>query len=199
MPSDTQKLHDSLKKKDKEIVELKELLAEAEAEIKELNDFHGFQKPKVSILESRFLNKMIKTSAFLLVCALVVMIGIYPWVFKDEAISDGGKDNTVEVVENTDNIDNNDNNLQNNNADTNSIGTEEKKDVKPVQMLIVKSDLGWLNVRTEPNIETGAIIKKINSEEEYEWLEKTDDNWYKVKIDSEGHTGFVSGEYVELK
>jgi len=48
-------------------------------------------------------------------------------------------------------------------------------------------------------VETGKIIKKINSDEEVEWLEKTDNNWYKVKLDQQGHTGYVSGEYVEVK
>jgi len=195
--SESQKLKDSLKKKDKEVRELKELLAEAEAEIKELNDFHGFQKPKASILESRFLNKLIKTSAFILVCALIVMAGIYPWVFKDDVIKDNSKDKVADVVED-EIIETTETNPEASGLETNN-NEEIKEDVKPANMLIVKSDLGWLNVRTEPNIENGKIIKKINSEEEYEWLEKTDDNWYKVKIDSKGNTGYVSGEYIELK
>ena len=75
----------------------------------------------------------------------------------------------------------------------------EKDIFEPTNMLIIDSDLGWLNVRTEPDIKTGDIIKKINSNDEYEWLEKTDNNWYKIKIDSKGNTGYISGEYAELK
>jgi len=200
MLSDTQKLREQLKKKDKEITELKELLAEAEQEIKELNDFHGFQKPKPSVFESQFLNKLIKGSVFILVCALIIIVGIYPWIFKDGTTEDSKGSVAVE--------DNLNETGGTSDADSQELSQEENKEntaaqeavkPEPKQMLIVKSDLGWLNVRTEPSVETGDIIKKINSEDEYEWLEKTDDNWYKIKIDSEGHTGFVSGEYIELK
>jgi len=202
MPSDTTRIKEQLKKKDREITELKELLAEAESEIKELNDFHGFRKPKPSILESQFLNKLIKTAAFLLVSALIVIVGIYPWIFKDDAVDDN---ETKISVQDEDSSDTSEDNDQDSDSAVDEEDTTDNTDstkptpAKPKQMLIVKSDLGWLNVRTEPNVETGDIIKKISSEDEYEWIEKVSDNWYKIKIDSEGHTGFVSGEYIELK
>src|SRR3989344_6749109 len=87
MPLDEKKLLQKLKDKDREINELKQLLAEAEHEIKELNDFHGFQRPRPSILESAWLNKLIKRTAFLLMVAVIIFIGIYPWLFKDKIIT----------------------------------------------------------------------------------------------------------------
>ncbi|MFA5318278.1 MAG: SH3 domain-containing protein [Patescibacteria group bacterium] len=200
MLSDIQKLREQLKKKDREITELKELLAEAEQEIKELNDFHGFQKPKPSVFESQFLNKLIKSAAFILVCALIIIVGIYPWVFKDGTTEDKKVDVAIEDNSN-ETGDATETGIEQSSQEENKDNTTSPETAKPApkQMLIVKSDLGWLNVRTEPSIETGDIIKKINSEDEYEWIEKTDNNWYKIKIDGEGHTGYVSGEYVELK
>src|SRR3989344_1546672 len=89
MPLDEKKLLQKLKDKDREINELKQLLAEAEHEIKELNDFRGFQRPRPSILESAWLNKLIKRTAFLLIIAVIIFIGVYPWLFKDKIL--GGK------------------------------------------------------------------------------------------------------------
>ncbi|MEK7067382.1 MAG: hypothetical protein AAB956_00085, partial [Patescibacteria group bacterium] len=86
MPLDEKKLLQKLKDKDREINELKQLLAEAEHEIKELNDFHGFQRPRPSIWESAFLNKLIKRAAFLLIIAVIIFIGVYPWLFKDKIL-----------------------------------------------------------------------------------------------------------------
>ncbi len=208
--SELQKLKDKLKKKDKEIAELKELLAEAETEIKELNDFHGFQKPRASILESRFLNKMIKTTAFVLVAALIVIVGIFPWIFSDDIIGDKklpenksaeispdlNQDEESAMPNEINNENQNNKDKEAERADTDNVNQQEQT---PKQMLVVASDLGWLNVRTEPSVENGKIIKKIDSGAEYEWLEHTDNNWYKIVIDGEGHTGFVSGEYIELK
>ena len=82
---------DQLKAKDREIQDLKELLAEAESEIKELNDFHGFGKPRAGILESEFLNKLIKRTAFALVCILIILAGLYPWLFKNTFFTDDKK------------------------------------------------------------------------------------------------------------
>ena len=210
MPIDEKKLFQKLKDKDREINELKQLLAEAEHEIKELNDFHGFQRPRPSILESAWLNKLIKRTAFLLMVAVIIFIGIYPWLFKDKIL--GGKDNgQPAAVDKTDSPSDSpaavvDQPSANQPATTTPASPPESEQAaagqnvsKPSQLLIVKSDLGWLNVRTEPSVETGKIIKKINSDEEVEWLEKTDNNWYKVKLDQQGHTGYVSGEYVEVK
>ena len=88
MPIDESKLKNQAKSKDREIQELKELLAEAESEIKELNDFHGFQKPKSSILESAFLNKVIKYSFFAVLCVFIILVALYPWLNKDKFAGD---------------------------------------------------------------------------------------------------------------
>ncbi|PIT94204.1 hypothetical protein COU00_00240 [Candidatus Falkowbacteria bacterium CG10_big_fil_rev_8_21_14_0_10_43_11] len=211
MPIDEKKLLQKIKEKDKEIAELKQLLAEAESEIKELNDFHGFQKPRPGILESKFLNKLIKRAVFLLIMAAIIFIGVYPWLFKDKILSNNSnnqessaesagdvKDAPLAAEDSADNPENNGQTATSTLAAAET--TSATKDIfKPQNLLIVKSDLGWLNVRTEPNAENSKIIKKINSNEEYEWLEKTDNNWYKIKLDKEGHTGYVSGEYVEIK
>ncbi|PIR92875.1 hypothetical protein COT99_03875 [Candidatus Falkowbacteria bacterium CG10_big_fil_rev_8_21_14_0_10_43_10] len=209
MPNEIQKLKEQLKTKEKEIIELKELLAEAEQEIKELNNFHGLKRPKPGILESASLNKFIKRTAFFLFCAVIILIGLYPWLFKNEVLNGNKETGNVAVEEN--NSANSE--PQGEAKDTQGSAPENQtappaaeesaepaKDIfKPQNMLVVASDLGWLNVRTEPNVENGQIIKKINSGEEYEWLEKTENNWYKIKIDKEGHTGYVSEEYVETK
>lgn len=211
MPIDEKKLLQKLKDKDREINELKQLLAEAEHEIKELNDFHGFQKPRPSILESQFLNKLIKRAAFLLIIAVIIFIGVYPWFFKDKILdSQPATDQQFNLQSETENIvDSAATQQPKSTSQSTATTTPSSQDSKPVsggengaepsKLLIVKSDLGWLNVRTEPSVENGQIIKKINSEEEIEWLEKTDNNWYKIKLDAQGHTGYVSGEYVEIK
>lgn len=211
MPIDEKKLLQKLKDKDREINELKQLLAEAEHEIKELNDFHGFQKPRPSILESQFLNKLIKRAAFLLIIAVIIFIGVYPWLFKDKILdSQPATDQQFNLQSETKNIvDSAATQQPKSTSQSTATTTPSSQDNKPVsggengaepsKLLIVKSDLGWLNVRTEPSVENGQIIKKINSEEEIEWLEKTDNNWYKIKLDAQGHTGYVSGEYVEIK
>jgi|GEM_PF-2883641 len=213
---DEKKLLQKIKEKDKEIAELKQLLAEAEQEIKELNDFRGFQKPRPGILESQLLNKLIKRTALLLIAAAIIFLGVYPWVFKDKLFSSSQKQNQEVVNQEQTNSASQDNNvIADNNAqpavatttvDSQSTpqvpasdSTAANRDIfKPAQTLVVKSDLGWLNVRTQPSQE-GDVIKKINSGENYEWLEKTDNNWYKIKLDDAGHTGYVSGEYVEIK
>lgn len=206
------KTKEQLRDKDREIAELKELLAESESEIRELNDFQGFKKPKPGILESTWLNKLIKRTAFLLICAVIVLIGLYPWLFKDRILENGELDRVA--VEEGDLDGEELGEAEGTKEDvggevqTPSEGEPEETDdsaeveqdiFKSQQILIVESDLGWLNVRTEPNVETGKIITKINSGEEYKWLEETENNWYKVKIDDEGNTGYVSGEYVIIK
>src|SRR3989338_10815706 len=92
MQNETQKLKEQLKSKEKEVIELKNLLAEAEQEIKELNNFHGLKRPKPGVLESAFLNKLIKRAAFLLLCAVIVLIGIYPWLFKNKILNEAEED-----------------------------------------------------------------------------------------------------------
>ena len=206
MPIDEKKILQKLKEKDREIVELKQLLAEAEQEIKELNDFHGLQKPRPGILESQFLNKLIKRTAYLLIAAAIIFIGIAPWLFKDKLLTDNNGDKATaeeQTANSPEQAATEENKTDNTGETATTTPTAETKPAEqptgtPAKSLIVKSDLGWLNVRTEPN-QNGDIIKKINSGEEVEWLEKTDNNWYKIKIDSEGHTGYVSGEYVEVK
>lgn len=200
MPIDEKKLlGEQVKIKDKEIKELKELLADAEHEIKEVNDFHSLKSNKPGVSGGHFLSKLIKSLAFLIVCAIIIFIGLYPWFFKDKVIFgnkiEGEQEEAVIVPTE----------LPDTMTDTGtaeeSNGELAEEDViqPPKKMLIIKSDLGWLNVRTEPNVETGQVIKKINSEEEYEWLEMTDDSWYKIVLDEAGHTGYVSGDYVEEK
>jgi len=207
MPSDSQQLKDALRKKDKEIKELKEFLAEAEAELKEYTNADHMIRPRASILESRFLNKMIKGTFFFLLCAIIIIAGVYPWLFKDRIFGNGADnmdeiDKTAaeyqdEAMDNT----KTEPTVEDAASDKQQADAEaETRDIfKPEQVIEVSSDLGWLNVRTEPNVETGDVIKKINSGEDYQWLEKTADNWYKIVIDAEGHTGFVSGEYVVEK
>ena len=157
---------------------------------------------------------MIKVAAFLLLCLIIVFIGLYPWFLKDKFFSnEGDRDTQIEEMAQVEE----ENGSEEVGAEENlgegegiesgdqSSGTEntadEPRDIfQPVKkMLVIQSDLGWLNVRTEPNVETGDVIKKINSDEEYEWVEKTDDGWYKIVLDEEGHTGYVSGDYVEEK
>ncbi|MDP3899996.1 MAG: SH3 domain-containing protein [bacterium] len=208
--TDEKRYREMIKKKDQEIIELKELLAEAETEIKELNDFHGFSKPKGTILESQLLNKLIKRTAFLLICLVIVLIGLYPWFFKDTLLGDNDK--TSDEQTSAEEVADDSTDMTNDQTDAvvqnepevvdseNQPETSEGRDIFSERKLVeVSSDLGWLNVRTEPDVETGDIIKKLNSGEEYEWLEKTDTNWYKLVIDDAGHTGYVSGEYVVEK
>jgi TolA-binding protein len=211
MPIDEKKILQKLKEKDKEIIELKQLLAEAEQEIKELNDFHGLQKPRPGILESQGLNKFIKRTAYFLIAVAIIFIGVAPWLFKDKLLT--GSNSGEQTAEERDTSLPEQTTGEESKADkandtaTTTAPAETKpaetpsatRDIfQPGKSLIVKSDLGWLNVRTKPSQE-GDIIKKINSGEEVEWIEKTDNNWYRIKVDAEGHTGYVSGEYVEIK
>ncbi|MFH1326261.1 MAG: SH3 domain-containing protein [Candidatus Falkowbacteria bacterium] len=200
---------DQLKAKDREIQGLKELLSEAESEIKELNDFHGFNKPRAGILESEFLNKLIKRTAFALICIVIILAGLYPWLFKDTFFTDDEKLVSEEGTELEDTLaeDESADQIKKQPEEEKTVAEEVKEEVKPAnenifssgKVVEVDSDLGWLNVRTEPNVENGKIIKKINSGDEYEWLEKTENNWYKLVIDSKGNTGYVSGEYLIVK
>ncbi len=200
---------DQLKAKDREIQGLKELLSEAESEIKELNDFHGFDKPRAGILESEFLNKLIKRTAFALICIVIILAGLYPWLFKDTFFTDDKKLVLEEGTELEDTLaeDESADQIKEQPEEEKTVAEEVKEEVKPAnenifssgKVVEVDSDLGWLNVRTEPNVENGKIIKKINSGGEYEWLEKTENNWYKLVIDSKGNTGYVSGEYLIVK
>ena len=200
MPNDTQKLKDSLRRKDREIKELKALLAESETELKEYSSADNMIRPRASILESKFLNKAIKLTFFILLCAVIVMGGLYPWLFKDKILGDDASEvrNEESVVDEQkdDNKDVIEDKKEESKSEESTSENTTKDIFKPTQLAEVASDLGWLNVRTEPNIENGKIIKKINSGEDFEWVEKTDDNWYKLVIDDEGHTGYVSGEYI---
>jgi len=160
-------------------------------------------------LESQFLNKLIKRTAFFLICVVIVLIGLYPWFFKntllgdDASVAENIPTDTAEVMETDAMAEPTIDSEPVANSATDDIKTAETSEGKDIfskqQVIEVVSDLGWLNVRTEPNVETGDVIKKINSGEEYEWVEKTEDNWYKLVIDDAGHTGYVSGEYVEEK
>ena len=86
MPTDIATLKNELKQKDREIKELKEMLAEAEAELKEHTSADNLIRPRASILESTFLNKAIKSTFFLLLCAIILVAGLYPWLFKDDIL-----------------------------------------------------------------------------------------------------------------
>jgi len=198
--SNGKNIKEELREKNKEINELKELLAEAETEIKEMNDFGGIQRPGRGILENKTLNKSIKVTAFVLACLILVLIGIYPWLSGSKLMDKemtgetevGVENNSSEVVADEES-------KITGQETTSASAPKEEIPAAPKKLFEVDSDLGWLNVRTEPSVETGLVIKKINSGEEYEWLEKTDNNWYKIVIDEVGHTGYVSGEYVVLK
>lgn len=201
MPLDEKKLRSELKSKDKEIAELKALLAAAETEIKELNDFSGFEKPKPGILESRALNAGIKAVLFLLLCAVIVGIGIYPWLNRNAFFSGaGGESLTAGETAANDTVEEPAAEPQpaetaaTTTPDTAATGTPRRFRVKRIEVV---SDLGWLNVRNQPNVQDSEVIKQINSGERYEWTEKTDNNWYKIVLDESGATGYVSGEYVE--
>jgi len=214
MLGDNQKLKDALRKKDKEIKELKELLAETEAELKEYANADHMIRPRGSILESRFLNKIIKSTFFVLLCLVIIVIGLYPWFFKDKILGNVSDNNTEQVDSSQNTTINEASNVTlpvlntNEQNDSQIVPAQEPEPVaettsrdifNPAQSIEVVSDLGWLNVRTSPDVENGQIIKKINSGEIYEWLEKTDNNWYKIVIDDQGHTGYVSGEYLSEK
>lgn len=210
--SEAQKLKKKLKEKDKEIAELKELLASAETEVKELNDFTGFEKPKKSLLESRMLNTGIKALLFVIISAAIVGIGLYPWLNKENLLNRGA-DGTADAGESMD-VPSEDMLVQEPGNDTSMTAPEEspqaeppaeetpppaelepEEPAEPAQMIEVVSDLGWLNVRDAPSVETGEVIEQINSGERYEWTGKSDDNWYTIIL-SNGTTGYVSGEYV---
>ena len=134
----------------------------------------------------------------------IVLIGIYPWLSGNKVAKEGNdvdssafeeETNTSEEIESVAEV----NTLE----EAEDVEPEVKEEVAPVpsgkKMFEVDSDLGWPNVRTEPDAKIGLVIKKINSGELYEWLEKTDNNWYKIVLDEAGHTGYVSAEYVILK
>lgn len=208
MPIDEQTLKRQLKAKDKEIAELKELLAAAEGEVKELNDFGGFEKPKKSILESRGLNTGIKVILFLALCALIIGIGVYPWLNQERFL---GSNDAEEASQEENIIDESapvepvtetgiEPALPETTADPAPAAVTEEPAAaapKPEKMVEVVSDVGWLNVRNQPTVTESEIVKKINSGEQYEWMEKTDSNWYKIVLDEKGTTGYVSGEYVK--
>ena len=207
MPTDIQTLKNELKQKDREIKELKAMLAEAEAELREYSSSDNIVRPRASILESRTLNRAIKGTFYFLLCAIIVLAGLYPWLFKDKIFGTSQES----VAENTENVADETTTPSTEPAapvaDTGTAATttpaaqESARDIfQPEKRMVdVASDLGWLNVRTNPSVENSDVIKKINSGESFEWLEKTDNNWYKIKLDAAGHTGYVSGEYVVEK
>jgi hypothetical protein len=208
MPTDIQTLKNALKQKDHEIKELKQMLAEAEGELREYSSSDHMERPRASILESRGLNRVIKGTFYFLLCAIIIIAGLYPWFFKDKIFGTSQEP----VAENNDNVADEpvtpSAETATPSADTTTNATttppvtpEPARDIfQPEKKMVeVSSDLGWLNVRTNPGVENSDVIKKINSGESFEWMEKTDNNWYKIVIDDAGHTGYVSGEYVVEK
>jgi len=206
MPADIQTLKNELKQKDREIKELKQMLAEAESELREYSSSDNLVRPRASILESRTLNRAIKGTFYFLLCAIIVLAGLYPWLFKDKIFGTQPEPNAENSENVTDETTTPSAEPATSMVDAGTPATTTPTTQEPARdifqpekkMVEVASDLGWLNVRTEPNVETGKIIKKLNSGEEYEWLEKKD-NWYKLIIDSEDHTGYAAGEYLTEK
>lgn len=211
MSTEAQKLKRKLKDKDKEIAELKELLASAETEIKELNDFTGFEKPKKSVLESKMLNTGLKALLFLLVSAAIIGIGIYPWLNRDRFVGNPETATPAADMPSGDSFSDGANEAQARAAAGTATTTDEgatpapdaadapdptPDPPQPQKIIEVVSDLGWLNVRNQPSVQEGDIIEKINSGETYEWTEKTNENWYKIIL-KDGRIGYVSGEYVQ--
>ncbi len=60
---------------------------------------------------------------------------------------------------------------------------------------IKNTEVGWLNVRSEPS-KAGSVVAKVYPTEEYEYAEKRD-GWYNILLEND-KKGWVIGEYVEL-
>jgi type IV pilus assembly protein PilC len=77
--------------------------------------------------------------------------------------------------------------------ETNSLPNEEVgAEIKKLE--IVSTDTGFLNIRSEPSLES-KIIGHALPKESYEY-EEENDNWYKIKM-AEDKYGWVFGKYVK--
>ncbi|MCK9378515.1 MAG: SH3 domain-containing protein [Candidatus Moranbacteria bacterium] len=75
---------------------------------------------------------------------------------------------------------------QNTNTDIDS--AKEKLKIKD-------TEIGWLNVRSEPSKE-GSVVTKVYPTEEYVYIDKKN-GWYDILLE-DGKSGWIFGEYAEL-
>ncbi len=78
--------------------------------------------------------------------------------------------------------------------------TEPNQEVatKQNKLKIIKTGIGWLNVRSKPSTTDSKILDTVDVGEEFNYTDQQD-NWYKIILDDNDKTeGWVFGEYIEI-